>query len=273
MVIVMPIALFASAFVLPLYTANFDISNLLTVVSLLFAILLGFFIATATANYLNFQNNLGTEGASLIMLFNFGRLVQPKAEKKLAEAIDQYVIATLDFSLSEYVPKTEQEFTALLEVVDALKPRNDAAMVALDHLHEEKSNLMRSRSAIALTAPRVTGSVHWVVIALLAAALAFLLFELRTGGLVLNIVSGILAAVLYLTLLVLYEVDGNKFLEEQLAYSDVQGIFRSIGKPIYYPEVAIANNIVRTPAATYRVGIYTDYPRSTAKVIKTVSAD
>ncbi len=270
--IIVPLFVFGSAFIIPVYGVQFEISDLIVVISLLFAILLGFFIATATANYLDFQARLAEEGEALIMIFSFGRLVQPGAARKLADAIDRYLIATLDFSLTEYVQKTETEFEALMGTVDGLEPKkNDArGESALDHVYDEKSGLLKARSAISFTAPRVTTAVHWLVIILLTGALTSLLFSLRDGSLFLAAIVGVLSAALYLILLVLYEVDGNIFLEEQLAYGDVQSIFRAIGKPQYYPAFVIENGIAPAPLEDYRIGVYKDYPRSTEKTVQAV---
>lgn len=270
--ILVPLLLFGSAFVVPVHRFGIDTSNFLTTVSVLFAILLGFFIATATTNYLNFQSSLAAEGTALIMLFNLGALVRPSAKEKLADAIDAYVIATLDFGLTDYVKNTEQEYAALVTYVDTLEPEDDGKrrVSALDALSQAKTDMLRARTAISFAAQRVTRATHWIVIVLLGVLLVALVFGFRDGTALPNIIAGTLVAVLYLILLLLYQLDGNVFLEEQLAYEDVQGIFRSIGRLVYYPAFAVEQKLVRAPKGTYRIGEYVDAPHSKKKVIRTV---
>ena len=271
--IFIPLLLLVSAFAVPIYKVGIDISNFLTAVSVLFAILLGFFIATATTNYLNFQANLADEGTALIMLFNLGLLVRPSAKEKIAEAIDQYVIATLDFSLTDYVKNTQKEYNKLVEVIDGLEPEDEAKrrMSALDYIHQVKANMLNAREAITFAAQRVTTGTHWAVIVLLGGILTLFFFDLRDGHFFSNAIVGVLITTLYLILLLLYEVDNNVFLEGQLAYQDVQGVFRAIGKIDYYPAFAIEKHLIKKPEQAYRIGVYKDYPHSTEKTIKTIS--
>lgn len=265
-----PLAIIVSVFTLPLFAILIDTSSLLTVVSLVFAVLVGFFIATATTNYINFQRCLAQETANLIVIFNLGNIVKPSEKEKITEKIDQYVIATLDFSLTEYVEETYLEFKQVVESIDELQSENDTkrGVVALDHLQATKIDLIRNRESVALSALRITSGLHWLILVFLAATLVFLLFSLRTDGPLLNIVIGALSSAVYFTLLLLYEVDGNIFLEEQLAYQDVQRIFKTIGRLPYYPPLAFKSGMVKRPKESYRLGVYTDYPRSRVKEIK-----
>lgn len=52
---------------------------------------------------------------------------------------------------------------------------------------------------------------------------------------------------------------------EQLAYEDVQGIFRSIGRLTYYPAFAVERGLVKHPTRDYRIGTYLDRSSSTEK--------
>lgn len=268
-----PIGLFVLPLIIPIHKVSFDISTLVTSASLLFAILLGFFIATATTNYMNFQTLLAEESSGLIMLFNLGVLVQPSAREKIVEVIDNYVISTLDFSLTDYIDSTRKEFSEIIEVVDSLEPQDEQKrrVAALSYMHETKSNVLKARESITFAAHQVTSSNHWFIIIVITIVLVVLLFTLRNGDLLASVIVGLLTAILYLILLLLYEVDANTFLEEQLAYSDVQKIFGSIGRLPYYPANAIKNGVVREPEGEYRIGIYNNYPTSTEKTIKRVN--
>ncbi|OGZ02508.1 MAG: hypothetical protein A2946_00685 [Candidatus Liptonbacteria bacterium RIFCSPLOWO2_01_FULL_53_13] len=268
--VVFPLIIVISVFTLPLLGLSADISPLLTVVSLVFAVLVGFFIATATTNYINFQHYLAQENANLIALFNLGNMVSPSEKEKTAETIDQYVIATLDFSLAEYIEKTHQEFKRVVEHIDTLKPKkgDGRSTVAFDHLQATKIELFRNRESVALAALRITNGLHWLILTFLASTLVFLLFTMRTDALLVNGIIAVLSSAVYYILLLLHEIDGNVFLEEQLAYQDVQKVFRAIGRLPYYPSFAFASAKLKTPGERYRLGIYADYPRSCAKKIK-----
>src|SRR3989344_5261970 len=105
---------------LPLFKISLDVPTLLSVLSFLFAILVGFFIATATANYLRLQALIAEEDAGLITIFNLVRNIAPKDLEKITDAIDNYAIAALSFELTEYVSKTDREFEGLATAADEI---------------------------------------------------------------------------------------------------------------------------------------------------------
>ena len=233
--IIVPIIIFAISFLLPLFTVAADPSPLLTVISLVFAILIGFFIATATTNYLNFQNNLAQENANLITLFNLCNLVDPLQKRLVADKIDEYLISSLDYPLTTYVESTQKEFEGVVNIVDTLKPNtgNNTEIIALENLQTAKVELFKNRESLALAALRVTNNLHWIILITLSSLLIFLLLSLRTDESIIKIVIGLLSSAIYFILLLLYEIDGNVFLEEQLAYHDIQKVFRAIDRLPY----------------------------------------
>ncbi|MFA6353299.1 MAG: hypothetical protein WCW90_03670, partial [Candidatus Paceibacterota bacterium] len=113
---IIPILAFGIPFVVPLYNFSYP-QDLLNVVSLLFVIILGFFIAAATSNYLNFQSCLAEENSALVTLFNIVKLVAPSSTKKIADLIDYYVIKTLDYEIGEYADHTQKEYDEIVEEV------------------------------------------------------------------------------------------------------------------------------------------------------------
>ncbi|MEK7547387.1 MAG: hypothetical protein AAB540_00680, partial [Patescibacteria group bacterium] len=178
-----PAALLGLPFVVPVYAVGFDVATFATIFSVIFVILVGFFIAAATANYLSLQTHLAEENAYLIALFNLGVAVQPSMKKKLGDVIDVYLIAAVDYPLLEYASKTRKELHDVVDVVDSIevKVSDPKVMVALDHLYEAKINLIRTLHSVAFSAPRVVYGIHWFILAALASTLVFLLFTLRTG--------------------------------------------------------------------------------------------
>jgi hypothetical protein len=268
--VIVPILLLLLPFIIPLFTVTLDVQTLSSIFSLIFAILVGFFIATATTNYINFCSYLADEGAYLISLYNFAKLVKPNVAKKLSDAIDVYNIATLDFSLMEYAKKTEKEFQSIVDLIDTLEPADNKRkrIAALTLMHEVKFNLIKTLRSITFTAPRVVMGLHWFILIILTVILSFLLFSLRTEELLSYVVTSVMILSLYLILYLLYEIDSNKFLEKQLAYEDPQKIFQAIGKPRYYPETAFSRGHAKIPNETYRVGIYKNFPESMEKTIK-----
>ncbi|GEM_PF-854975 len=265
-----PIVLLAIPFFLPLYYFTFDISTLLTVVSLIFAILIGFFIATATTNYLRLQSLIADEDSSLISIFDLSKIVQLSEVPKMKEIIDRYATAALDFELTEYVEKTQKEFRDLLSSIDTLSPQDEKGLELFGNLHDKKSQLVRIRQEITFVARRIVTLRHWIILVLLAILLISLLFSIRDGHWFLSSIVGSLSVATYLVLVLLHEVDSNVFLEEKLAYENTQQIFLALGTMKYIPHHAFQNKRVKEPEEDYRVGEFKDYPNSLEREIKVI---
>jgi len=260
---IVPVLIFVVTFFSPLFNQSLDLQNLLNVASLLFVIMLGFFIAAATSNYLSFQTSLAEENSALIGLHNLVKLVDPLAAEKVADIIDHYVIETLDYKLGEYADNTQKEFAQIIYAVDEIKVNiNNPENVALfSYVHEVKINLLESRQKVFMAARKVVGKIHWTVLILLALVIEFLLLSMRDGSLFLSVITAVITIALYLVLVLLREVDSNVFLEEQLAYGDPQKVFEAIGKLPYFPETGVKYRIIQKPNKSYRVGLYEDYPK------------
>ncbi|MFZ2149973.1 MAG: hypothetical protein WAV15_02335 [Minisyncoccia bacterium] len=266
--LIISLLLILSAVWLPLFNLNADVPTLLTIFSLLFAILVGFFIATSTTNYLRLQTLIAEEDASLIAIFSSFRNIVPKNTEIIADAIDNYAIAALSFELTEYVNKTHFEFGNLVRVVDEVNFVDDKGRELIGFLHDKKNSLYQTRQEIALVARRIVTPDHWLVVTSLAVLIGFLILTLRDGGLLSAFLSGILLATNYLILTLLYEVDNNKFLEQALSYQNSQQIFQVIGRPSYYVEDVIKNGRVETPKKNYRTGYYKNFDDKDIRLVE-----
>lgn len=256
--ILIPIALIAGPFLIPVFDVGIDISITLTVVSLIFAILVGFFIATATTNYLNLRNLIAEDDGALLIMYNLAKIVNPAKEKELADAIDDYVMSALDFELNEYQEKTKEKYNKVIAIIDSLEPEDDKnrRIAALSYMQETKSNSLKTRQLIPLAAERIIGNLHWFIMGLLAALIVILLLALRSEYLFSQLVVAVLSLSTYLILILLHQIDGNVFHEEQFSFKNSQRIFEALGRPHYYPSHAIETKRVKRLPDTYRVGFF-----------------
>ena len=249
-----PVIIIAAAFLVPRFELFFDTSNLLSMVTFLFTIVIGFFIASATSNYLSLQSLITQEDSALMGIFSLGCLIEPKKKKALIEAIDRYLIACLEFDFSSYVSGTRKEFKELIRVVDSIKPDNKEFAPLIQNLHDKKSVCVQSRQGALLAARRVVRPIHWLILILLTLLIFVFLFILRDVNLLSNLIIGILAVAAYLLLDLLYEIDTNVFLDDIMTYVDVEQVFHVIGRPVYYPELAFKRPGFKPEFGTHRIG-------------------
>lgn len=261
----------AIVFFLPPITFSFDISLVLTVISLLFAILIGFFFASAMSNFLRFQTLITDEDATIMTIYNYVALIDSVGAKKVANAIDAYVISSFDYESLSYAANVHKELRSVISAVDDIKTNDPAGIAMLQNLQSAKMHLYPLNQEIALTAKCIVSPQHWAVIHLLAGLVGVLLLSLRDGTTVTALFISILSVTIYLILRLLQEVDSNQLLERQLSFESSQTIFETMGKLRYYPQTALS--VIRLPkdVKKYRVGIYKDLSKSFEKDIRIVT--
>ena len=259
-------------FVIPQVTLYENSDVLLTAVSLLFAILVGFFIATTTSNYLRLQTLISDANAGLISIYNLVKVIEPNKRPLIEQAIDDYMIASLDYEFLDYTNKTRKEFNQVMKVADTTEATDEKGFALLSELHARMDDLLTNDQEITLTAKRIVTPRHWFIIILLAILLAVSLLSFRDGGVFMSLFVGIMFVTIYHILILIHEIDTNQFLSKQLSYEDPQQVFQGIGRAYYYPESAIKKGYVKPESDTYRIGVYKNYPKSFEKETKLVES-
>ena len=256
--IFVPALIVVAPIIIPLFRVSFNSGDILGPTTFIFSILAGFFIADATANYRRLRQLILTENATLSYLYYITLRENPQKANKLADAIDEYMIAQLDYNLLDHTEHTRDEFNKVVSISKMI-PRLDKSLYYL----------ILGNHEIFLSAKKTIGRNRWFLIVSLAIVIAFLLLLKRTGDPLLSLLIGIVLASIYQILKLLYDLDNNRYLADKLGYKTPQRVFESIDKLPYYPETAIKNNWAKAEKP-YRVGVYKNYPKSFDKDIKIV---
>ncbi len=253
--IIVPIILVTLPFAVPSFHLSADIGTFLTVISLLFAILIGFFISGATSNYLRMQTLIASTNTALINIFSNSRLIDSPQHPELTKAIDTYMIATLDYDVLDFSEYVTPEFDTIIDLVDQTRANTDIGTAMIQHLHYAKANLIANDEEISLTAKTIVNPEHWLILVILASLIVLLLLSLRDGSLVVAIITSALNFTILQILILLYELDANIFLARKLAFRDPQRVFTAIGELPYYPDYALTlPHVIPVKRSAYRVG-------------------
>jgi len=269
--ILLSVVLFALPFFVPIFHVEFDVATVVTVTSLFFAILLGFFIAGATSNYLRMQTLVATEDANFMAIYNYTCLIAKEKKKAVADAIDAYFIEVLEFASLGYADDTRDELDKVIAVVDTVLSKDDNGRTLYQNLHNAKTQLYATNQETVLTSKTIVSSRHWAILITLTILIILLALALRDGTIIWNAVIGVLFIVMFQTLILVHEVDSNIFLANQFKYGPPQAVFAAIGRLPYYPELAEKKGYLKNKPRPFRVG-YTKMtkkgPVRTIKVIK-----
>ena len=82
-----------------------------------------------------------------------------------------------------------------------------------------------------------------------------------------SVIVGVILFAIYQVLILLADLDSNKYLARKLGFKTPQYVFRAIGRLPYYPESVLG---WLKPTRPYRVGVYKNYPKSFEKTIRIV---
>jgi hypothetical protein len=254
-------------FIFPKNIINVDVADLFTATTVLFGVIAGFFIAATLTNYFRLQTLMAEETTNLISICNYLFVLKPNLEKEMHEAIDKYLIATFDYELEHCIDYTEKEFENIISITKKVPPRDTDVYSNFLNAIE---NLYKTRQEIRLSSRRIMGIEHWITLGILAAMVISLLYIMKTDSVLSSIFVVLLSSVTLLVLFLLEEIDSEIFAEDKLAFLIYEPVFKRIGKLPYYPEVSIKSGRVKISGLNgqkYRIGIYTDYPKSLNKKI------
>ena len=268
---ILRIILYVIPFCIPLFTLDIKSGDYLSAVVFVFSVLSGFFLAAATSNYLRLQTLISQEDSLIVSLIRLAKKVNSKRFSAVANKIDAYVVAILDFDLLGYAEKTKKEFYEMIDAIDSLKADTNSGESYLSTLHSEKNKLLQVNGEMILTTKTVVTPLHWFIIIVFAVLTAVLVLELRSENWISIFISGFLVIGILEVLELIYVIDSNKFLADKIAYQAPQVIFQHLGRPNYYPETAIKDGTVKNPPPTYRLGKYLNYPDTLDKKIVTIS--
>ncbi len=258
---VVPAIFLLLPFLLPQFSVTEATSSILGPTSFIFSIMAGFFLADVTANYRRLKALITNENSELVVLYTIASNEDEKQAQVIADAIDAYMIAQLDYGFLDHVPYTYDEFN---RVVDESKKNS--------YLYKPLGILISIHQEMYLVAKKSIGRKYSTIILTLGSALTLLLILGRDGSLLTSTLIGIILFSIYEVIFLLFDIDSNRFLARQLAYKTPQYVFSSIGRLPYYPETAITQGTVKEPEEEYRVGLYTDLEHSYEKEIKTVES-
>ena len=255
--VLVSLAVFSIPLLVPVFKVDFDIATVLTVVSLFFAILIGFFLAAAIANHLRLQTLIADHNSKLMNIYRYVSMIDPSMSPALADTIDKYFIAVLDYDLLDFADFTSGELGEIINLVDSVRPKDSFGIQLVQNLHNEKDSLSSDNQEIAMVADRIVTNNQWLILIALSIIISFLLMALRNDYWLTSVIVGIVMVAMYRTLKLTYDVDSNAILAAQLSYEDPQELFKLMGKLPYFPETGITDGSVDiTKYKSYRVGKY-----------------
>lgn len=265
--------LLISTIILFSFKSNLDLDILSSIIAVA-TFMLGIFIAFSISDRHNRINRIreldSEERASLELIYYFSEIFGKKYQDNIQESIDSYLMATLDYKITDY-DKTEPNYKNLSDqVFKAEIEKDEKRQEAFDKILSQLVTIGTVRKqTISLVADRLQ-VYEWSSLILLASVIIFSTVFLNTGVLVLQIILGIINFSILILILFLYSLDNLTWNEEERIFEPYEKTFETIGKLRYYPESLINKRRVKKhKGKSYRLGSFPNpYPDFSGKKIK-----
>ncbi len=231
---------------------NEGVNNILGIVGLLFAILVGFFITDLWSRFQRIRENVAVEVSGLQTYYLFVQVLgkfprHKKWAKEQQELIDKYTkeFFYVEWSNYERIDPYFNEIIKSLKEIKELKTNKEVETYTnfLPLLNE----VTTAREKLFMYGKDRLNKMEWMVILFLAAILIFSIFLVRTIDLSSLLLSGTLISTVIILLLILRDLNDLSFGEEMVSFEPYETIFDVIGKPRFYLEKDIKNGRVVPP--------------------------
>lgn len=263
-VIIAFLILAAIAILFPLHIEEAIFELALYVTPVLFAIFVAFSISERLSRIDKIRENDSIERSSLEMLNSFIESNSPENHKELNELIDEYLMATLDYSIEDYY-KTRPYYEKISRALYSIRNDrvNDFGVDILSKIHGAREQ------TVTLIGDYMS-KFEWLIYYVLGASV-LIPFLFVNSGTFLNVAFIILMTLSVILLLYfLHELNSLEWKKEVRIFAPYQKTFEAIGSMHYFPESLMGNKKVKEIAGdSYRVGYFPlPYPNFEGKNIK-----
>ncbi|MDP3785023.1 MAG: hypothetical protein Q8R12_03015 [bacterium] len=244
-------------------------NTILTISTFLFGIISGFYIVVTTTDYNSVKNILAKETAGWIKLYHHVSLYDQAVAKTLSALIDDYVLRTFDYEIIDYARSTAVEFDKILQFVRSV-PLQESRSSIYENIQDAMEEIIATRQELTVLGTRTLSLFQWVILFALAGLVITSLYGLRTGELFFDIVTVLISSSIVLILLLIRDLDLYIWNEKTFGYDIFENVLKAVGQLPYYPAESIEKKRVRPTEPEYRVGLFTNFPKSMERKIEVV---
>jgi hypothetical protein len=240
------------AWLLPIQQAGPDVSNVLGATAIFYSILIGFYISSAMSNLSRLKTLVATETGALIAIYHIVKLSIPAKLDETRERIDKYIIKRFDYEVKDYPEPTTKEFFEIFDVLKGAKGKSDGESAAINYIAEAMYYIAQARRETTIVGASIVNHISSALLYTLSAIIVASLFVLRGPGFESSLVAVLLSSAAVLSLLILHDVDGNRFGEEHFAIDTYQDVLKAMGKEPYYSQHYLRGFRYKPKEKTYR---------------------
>jgi hypothetical protein len=269
--IVIAILIIITSFFLIFYKSDIEnsfLETMLGLITFLFSIFIAFSISDRHARLGHIIESDSIEQSQLVGISHYSKIFGKEYAKKIKNAIEKYIIATLDYKIEDYF-NTEESFTKIVDTVSEVKIVGEKQKATYSSILSMLNSAGDARTKTITVLGDRLSKFEWFIYTILSASIIIILILLNPLTLTSIFMSVILGGTMLLLLYFLYQLDSLKWNYEWKIVEPYQKTLESLGLLRYYPEELIADKYIKNHLGkNYRLAIYPKpYPDMTGKKI------
>lgn len=231
---------FGLSFLVPSFGGNLFVTNALTFIGILFAILVGFFITDLYTRYVYIRQNAAADSSNLSTFFFLASVLSleiddPAWIERVKIRIKKYVHVFMPLPWEDY-GKTEKAFSDLGESLKEVQFTTPKAVETYRTILNVYGQHSTSREALVMFGRDKLSAGEWLTLYVLGGLLLVSLFFTKDTSLVsILFTGGIMSAVLILFIL-LRDLNNLDFGENAVSVEPYERVLEAIGEDRYYSD-------------------------------------
>ena len=273
-------AIFFVAFLILAYFVSLSrFNNGLDIIFAIASFLYGFYVVSSISKAKDQHEavikHLKESESIMITVNGLMSVFDGKSRDTVLKKIDQYMIATIDYKLSDYV-ESNKDAVELMNTLQLLKASNDDQEKAKNDSISAVEGLISSRVEIEASTKEKVAFFEWIIMFVLFSIIVFFILTIPNSSpaLLIVVLKSIIATTLLMMLLILRTYDNYEWNTNVLIWDRVTQTFVEIGLLPYYALPILLVDGYKPPKLIkkYRVAYYhKPYPNVTDKTIKIIN--
>ncbi len=229
---------FLTAFLIPELSSDSKIGDLVSFVGILFAILVGFFIAHLYSRYQAIRNNAAIDASSLGTFYFFAKILSNETgdSKWLIEVedrIEDYIHFFMPLIWEKY-SETEKYFTDLCMTLDKVNYSSNKAGKIYNNLINLANDHSTAREKLVMFGKDKLSIGGWLTITFLGILLFISILFVKDNSIMSILFTGGIFSAISVLFIVIRDLNNLNFGESSVAIESYERVLDSIGRDRYY---------------------------------------
>ncbi len=237
------------SYFLPIYEGATQLLSLaLSVTSILFGLLIGFFITQMWNKFSSIRRESAVLHAAIQgLITNVKRLEgNEDVKQQFEDRMERFLIAFTMISWDS-VEEEDKYFNAVSSTLDKIQPVNDKNSSVYVQVLDAESQAGNARAKLSSLGKESLMRLEWVVLVSLSTIITSSVILLRDGSLFFNALASVMPPLVILTMMMLDDLDNLRWGTEIVSFEPAQQGLEALNKERFYEKRFIEKGWVEEP--------------------------